>query len=195
MLIDILNFILYYAAHFYISVLFLRFLMQLFRADFHNPMAQLVLKLTTPVLKYPRRIIPGWKGMDISSIIISFIIMLLYLAFKYYIARDIAGLPQSFELSSIKFIASAVIQLIYHFHIIYIFALILQAIISWTQTGAYNPVSSILHSITSPFLNPIRKKLPQDTGIDFSPLILTIVIFIILKILTNIHVRLIGFPF
>ena len=49
----------------YILVVMLRFLLQLVRADFYNPVSQFVVKVTTPVLTPLRRVIPGVGGLDL----------------------------------------------------------------------------------------------------------------------------------
>ena len=58
----------------YILVVMLRFLLQLVRADFYNPVSQFVVKVTTPVLTPLRRVIPGVGGLDIASIILMWLL-------------------------------------------------------------------------------------------------------------------------
>ena len=65
-----LNFILINLFDVYIMIVFTRFLLQLLRADFYNPVSQFVVKATTPVLKPLRRIIPGYGGIDNASLVL-----------------------------------------------------------------------------------------------------------------------------
>jgi len=53
---------------------------------------------------------------------------------------------------------------------VFMFAIIVEVIISWMNPGSYNPVSSLLHSLTSPLLRPIRHLIPPIAGIDLAPL-------------------------
>ncbi|MBV1928161.1 MAG: YggT family protein, partial [Gammaproteobacteria bacterium] len=55
---------------FYTILVLLRFLLQLVRADFYNPISQFAIKLTSPILNPMRRVIPGWAGVDVSSLIL-----------------------------------------------------------------------------------------------------------------------------
>ena len=57
----------------------LRLLMQLVRADFHNPVSQFVVKLTNPLLKPLRRVIPGLFGIDMASLVVLLALQVLEL--------------------------------------------------------------------------------------------------------------------
>jgi YggT family protein len=74
---------------------------------------------------------------------------------------------------------------------IYIFIIVIRAIISWVNPDPYNPIVQLLYKITEPVLRPIRRILFRSVGnirIDFSPLIAIILLSIIRRIL-------IGMPF
>lgn len=74
---------------------------------------------------------------------------------------------------------------------IYIFIIVIRAIISWVNPDPYNPIVQLLYKLTEPVLRPIRRILFRSVGnirIDFSPLIAIIVLSIIRRIL-------IGMPF
>lgn len=54
---------------------------------------------------------------------------------------------------------------------IYMWLIIIRALISWVNPDPYNPIVRFLVSVTEPVLYPIRKRIPLFGGIDFSPLI------------------------
>ena len=54
---------------------------------------------------------------------------------------------------------------------VFIFAIVIQVIISWVNPGTYNPVNALLHSITRPVLAPVQRLIPPISGIDLSPLV------------------------
>ena len=54
---------------------------------------------------------------------------------------------------------------------VFIFAIVIQVIISWVNPGSYNPVNALLHSITRPVLAPVQRFIPPISGIDLSPLV------------------------
>lgn len=147
----------------YITVVMVRFILQRVRADFYNPISQFIVKVTNPPLIPLRRIIPGWGGYDIASIV-------LMLALQS-IAFTLLLLIRGSELGPLAVINLAFAELISMGFNIFIFAIIIQAIISWVNpAGHYNPVGSILHSLSEPMLRPARKIIPPISGIDLSPL-------------------------
>jgi YggT family protein len=59
---------------------------------------------------------------------------------------------------------------------LYMWIIIARAVISWVNPDPYNSIVRFLISVTEPFLYPIRRRLPFMGGIDFSPVILILVI-------------------
>ena len=55
----------------------LRFLFQLVRADFYNPISQFIVKITKPLLNPLRRIIPGYRGWDFASLVLAWLVLAL----------------------------------------------------------------------------------------------------------------------
>jgi len=60
----------------YILAVMLRFLLQLVRADFYNPISQFLITVTNPVLRYLRRWVPGYAGIDWPSIILMLVLQI-----------------------------------------------------------------------------------------------------------------------
>jgi len=60
--------------HLYITALMLRIILQWVRADFYNPVSQFIIKITNPVVKPMRKIIPGLWGIDLATLIIVLIL-------------------------------------------------------------------------------------------------------------------------
>jgi YggT family protein len=59
----------------------------------------------------------------------------------------------------------------------YIWIIIGRAIISWVNADPYNPIVRFLYEITEPVLSRIRRVIPVFAGgIDFSPMILILII-------------------
>ena len=53
--------------------LVLRFILQAVRADFYNPFSQAIIKITDPLIRPSRRIIPAIGGLDIASLLLALI--------------------------------------------------------------------------------------------------------------------------
>lgn len=62
---------------------------------------------------------------------------------------------------------------------IYMWIIIISALISWVNPDPYNPIVRFLHSVTDPVLRPIRRRLGLSMGIDISPMIVILVIMFI----------------
>lgn len=150
----------------YITVVMIRFLLQLVRADFYNPLSQFVVKVTAPPLKYLRSIIPGFKGIDFASIVL----MLLLQFTQLWLITLILDVKVNLIGLSILSIAE-IIGLGLN---VFLFTIFVQIIISWINPGVYNPVVSLLYQLNEPLMRPARKLLPPVSGIDLSPLLVII---------------------
>ncbi|MBK9131691.1 MAG: YggT family protein [Gammaproteobacteria bacterium] len=159
----------------YILLVLLRFLLQLARADFYNPICQFLVKATNPPLKPLRRIIPGLWKIDLASVVLLIALQMCALwLLDLAIGRSpsIAGL---FVLSTAALLALTLNT--------FLVAILIQVILSWFGPGSYNnPVFSILYSLNEPLLGPARRLLPSMSGIDFSPLLVLVAVQL-LKIL------------
>ena len=158
-----LNFIVTNLFDLYIMIVFTRFLLQLLRADFYNPVSQFVVKSTTPILKPLRRIIPGYGGLDNASLA-----LMVVLVFAKLIAWGFINYQQMIPLAPLMllFLKSTALIIINYFTLI----LIVGAIMSWVVQG-YHPIASVLFQLADPLVGPVRRILPPMGGIDFSPMI------------------------
>lgn len=69
---------------------------------------------------------------------------------------------------------------------IYIFIVIARALVSWVSPDPYNPIVRFLHNATDPVLYRLRRLLPFSTGgIDFSPMILIFLLYLVQGLLVN----------
>ncbi len=59
---------------------------------------------------------------------------------------------------------------------IYMWIIIISALLSWVNPDPYNPIVRFLYSVTEPVLRPIRRRLGGFMGIDISPLIVILII-------------------
>ena len=150
----------------YVFIVLLRFLLQLTKADFFNPISQFVVKVTSPVLKPFRRIIPGLWGLDIASLVLAWLLKSLELM----LITLLVGIDAPLLLAltwSIPQLVALVIN-------IFLFAILIQVILSWVNPGGYNPAASLLYSLTEPLLRPARRLIPPIGGLDISPMLVMI---------------------
>jgi YggT family protein len=75
--------------------------------------------------------------------------------------------------------------------IFYMWVVIAGAVLSWVSPDPYNPIVRFIHNLTEPVLYRVRRWLPFGfTGIDFSPLVVLLVIIFLRTFLVNSLVRL-----
>lgn len=153
----------------YLLFVMLRFILQTLRADFYNSICQFLITVTDPMLKPLRRWIPGYIGIDWSSIILLTLLQLLEICL---IALLIDGhLPSAISIPII--IVSKLLELLVW---IYIFVIMIQVIISWIQPSSYSPLTILLYQLSNPLTSFVRRQIPITGGIDWSPFVILILL-------------------
>lgn len=156
---------------FYITIVLLRFLLQLSRADFYNPISQFVVKATRPLLNPIRKVVPGIGAFDGASIVLAVLLQTLV----YVLIAVMAGAA----LTWVNFIAWSAVMVLNLTVQIYFWAVIAMIILSWVAPGSYHPAVQLLHQITEPVMRPFRRLLPPVGGLDLSPILLFLVINVV----------------
>ena len=148
----------------YLLIVLLRFILQLVRADFYNPLSQFTVKATQPLLKPLRRIIPGFGGLDLASLALAILVQLVLMVLVILIA---GANPAAVGLQLLVWAIIAVTSL---FLKIFFFAMIISVILSWVAPGSHNPGAQLVNQICEPLLAPFRRLLPNLGGLDISPI-------------------------
>lgn len=171
----------------YAFIVMLRFLLQWVRADFYNPVSQFVVKVTTPILRPLRQVIPGVAGMDIAALVLAWLVKTLELTIVALMV-----LPDANPLWAFIWALPALVSLIIN---ILLFAVLIRVILSWVNPDPYHPVAGLLEKLTEPVMGPARRMLPPIAGLDLSP-VLVMVGLILLEMLLIPPLNLItGSPF
>lgn len=152
----------------YILIVMLRFLLQWVRADFYNPVSQFIVKATQPVLGPLRRVVPGVAGVDLAAVVLMFALKFIEL----WLVMGLLGISPQIAGIAVLCVAE-LLGLIIN---VFIFAILIQVIISWVNPGMYNPVMGLLHSLNEPLLAPARRLIPPISGLDLSPI--AVIIFL-----------------
>ena len=156
----------------YATVVAVRFVMQVVRADYYNPLAQAIVKMTDPLLKPLRRIIPSIKRYDTASVLLCFAVLLVKLLVFKALSLGVAptmgtGITVS-QLPYSVMIIIAFLDLIHQFFNVFIFALIIMAIMSWFPGSTANPAYGLATSISAPVLKPLQRLIPPIGGLDLT---------------------------
>nr|WP_314560530.1 YggT family protein [uncultured Pseudomonas sp.] len=156
----------------YLLIVLMRFVLQLVRANFYNPLCQFIVKATQPLLKPLRRIIPSLFGLDMSSLVLAILVQLALMALTLLLTYGTTG-------NFAQLLVWAIIGVTALFLKIFFFALIISVILSWVAPGSHNPGAELVNQICEPALAPFRRLLPNLGGLDISP----ILAFMVLKLL------------
>ncbi len=156
----------------YIGAVLIRFLLASVRANFYNPLSQFLVKITNPVLVPLRRMIPAIGKVDTAAIVLALGLTIV----KVFLMVGIKGIGVDF----ISVFVYAVLELVRNIIHIYIFAMIVQAVMSWVGNSYGNPLADLLYSLTDPLLRPIRNVIPPIGMVDLSPMIAILLLYVVL---------------
>jgi YggT family protein len=167
MLTTALNFLITTVLNLLTMLFLLRFVLQLVRASFNNPLSQMVVTLTNFAVKPIRKILPSWGKFDLSTLFLAILTQFLLQMCLVWL-RDF---PLSVAGQSVwaGIVGMSFLGVFRTFLDIFFYALLLQVILSWVNPQS--PVSGVLNSLTKPILGPIQRVLPTASGIDFSPIV------------------------
>ena len=146
----------------YLLIVLLRFILQLVRANFYNPLCQFAVKATQPLLKPLRRVIPSMFGLDMSSLVLALIVQMALFA--------VILLLSGYSVDVLFLAPWALIGIFALFLKILFWAMIISVILSWVAPGSHNPGAELVQQITEPVLAPFRRIIPTLGGLDISPI-------------------------
>lgn len=155
----------------YAFIVVLRFLLQLAKADYYNPISQAVARLTNPPLRPLQQIIPRAGRVDLSALVLAFAVKLVTLFALVSVAGHSLGL--------VSLLIYALVGLLNTILTIYFWAVIGAVIISWVAPNSYHPAPQLLLQLTEPLFALARKVIPPIGGLDLSPILIFLVIQIV----------------
>jgi YggT family protein len=156
----------------FLIAMLLRFILQLVRADFYNPISQFIVKVTNPLVLPARKIIPGYGGLDVASLVLALVLQVVGIAAVIFLRFGAVPGPLLLLLGGALGVIALLVQ-------IYFFALLAMIILSWVAQGSRHPAILLLYQITEPVMAPVRKMLPSMGGLDFSPILVFILINVV----------------
>ncbi len=172
---------------FVLLIILLRFLLQLVRADFYNPISQFIVKATNPILMPLRRIMPSVGSLDIASLLLLYAAEVLLIAAIFWVSGS-SFIPWA---SLFIWAPVAIFSLILN---LYFWGLILVVIASWIAPNSYNPALILVNQLIEPMMRPVRRILPNMGGLDFSPLVAFLIIQLTEILILGPIVNALGIP-
>jgi len=158
-----------------LMILIMRIWLQWVKADFYNPLSQFIVKASNPIVVPFRRIIPGLGGIDLSTLIIAYIVATL----KFVTLAALAGE----SLGILAFYIGLLVLIKQAGYLLFII-MIVMAIMSWVVQG-YNATLMVFSQLTQPLLNPIRRIIPNLGGLDLSMIVAFLLMNVVNIFLSN----------
>lgn len=165
----------------FMMAVLLRFLLQISRADFYNPITQMVVRVTDPGVQLFRRFIPGFKGVDFATLVFALLVQCTLICVLILIA--------GFDLPGVGLVLTWAIGGMINFILdIYFWALLVSIVSSFIAPFSEHPALVLVRQLTEPIMAPFRRLLPSMGGLDLSP----IFVFLTIQILKIVIVAPMG---
>lgn len=171
----------------YLMLVLLRFLFQLVRADYYNPISQFIAKATNPLLMPLRRVIPGFFGVDFAALVLALILQWLLIQ----LVLVLAGYGLLYPLRAVVWAAIGLMSMVLS---IYFWGLIISIVASWVAPFSNNPALVLVRQLVEPVMTPFRKLIPPLGGIDITPIFAFMVLHVLNQYLVPALGRSVGMP-
>jgi YggT family protein len=166
----------------YLGVLILRLIMQMVRANFRNPFAEAILKLTNPLIMPLRRVLPPMGKVDTATVVA----IVLFAVFKVALLMLVMGGSILFAPVALLFIVVRTLVLAVLW--LYVILIFFYGIAGFLMQGGSSPIYEVLAYVCDPLLNRIRKIIPSIVaGLDLSFLWAIIALQALIILIGEIH--------
>ena len=157
------------------TLLFLvRFLLQACKADFYNPISQAIAKGSDGLAAPLRKLLPKTGNYDLATLILAWLMSIIFMV-----------LITQASLGAISYLGAGLIRLVSILIDFYWWSTLLLVIASFVSQGNYHPALSLLDELLSPLMTPLRNILPTAGPLDFSPMILILMLSIVQQALPS----------
>jgi len=157
------------------TMLFLvRFLLQACAADFYNPISQAIVKGSDSIAKPLRSLLPNTGRYDLASLLVAWLMGIIFIAL---VSLGSMGITQ--------YLLGGIVRLISILVDFYWWSTLLLVIASFVSQGNYHPALSLLDELLSPLMTPLRNILPTAGPLDFSPMVLILMLSILQQALPS----------
>lgn len=158
-LIDIVNF----AGTFYCYLLAARLLLQIAQADFYNPISQMIVRFTGPLVHPLQKMVPHMGRFNTAAFLVLIVIQVAMTALEFLANSVAMNFLALIVIGAFRAIESAVYVYLFSFFIIFV--------TSWVAPGSSHPGITLVYQIAEPLLRPVRNLIPPLGGLDFSIMI------------------------
>ncbi len=154
----------------------LRLLAEASRADFSNPLCQLIYRLSNPVLAPIRRVLPNWRRINLAALLVAWLLMLI----ERVLLSTLSGpFPGFLSLAVLSLADLLDFVLVFYLVVIFVWSLL-----SLFQTDRRHPLLRLIGNLAEPPLRPLRGRVVAG-GLDFSPWLAMVVLELLRLLLVN----------
>lgn len=152
----------------YLAALMLRVLLEAVGADYYNPVCQVLLKITEPLVGPLGRVIPRLGRINTAAVILLLIVQTIAVVSILAIG--------GYAIDPLQALVIALFRLVRLLLVMYLVLIIAEVILSWVGGAMRHPIIPLIYQLTQPVLAPIRRVIPAIGGLDLSPLVAIIAI-------------------
>ena len=160
-----------------------RFFMQWGRVSFRNPIGHFVITFTDWAVMPARRIIPGLFGLDMASLLLAWVVQILYVLIETSMGLPVSS-PLFIPLLGLAYLARMATYLV-------LGIVIVSVVLSWV--GQQAPIAYVFNELSRPFLAPFRRLIRPLGGIDLSPLVLLLALQVVLLVIEYLRRNMLQF--
>lgn len=161
----------------YLFMLMIRLILFWNGANYFNPITQVIIRFTQPVIERIRCAIPNYRKFESST----FVVILLVEMVKYFlVGLFMAGFTNNIFALALLSLTDFLRLLLNTFF----YAILLQALLSWIHAGS-TAVLELLTILTAPVMRPFKRLIPPIGGMDFSPIPAMIVLQLLIILVVN----------
>jgi YggT family protein len=168
-LLNAVAFLLGLAFDLVVALLVLRVMAEACRADFHNPLSQLIYRYTNPVLAPLRRIVPNWRRINLAALVLAWLALVLKRLLLFALGGLLPQIPGLLLL--------ALADLLDFVLLVYIVLVFAWSLLSMFAVDQRQPLLRLMDTLVAPVLRPLRGKLIAGS-IDFAPMVILIALFL-----------------
>tara|TARA_B110000879_G_scaffold32724_1_gene44929 strand:- start:132 stop:719 length:588 start_codon:yes stop_codon:yes gene_type:complete len=154
---------------FYLTIVMLRFLLQLVKADFYNPISVFIVNATQIPSGAIRNFLPPFRSFDLASLVLALLVQ--WLIIQLTLTINDLGVVSIFMALSWGLVGALKITLN-----IYLYGLLAIIIVSWVAPQSQHPAIVLIQQIVSPAMRPFKRILPSFGALDLSPMLLFLVL-------------------
>jgi YggT family protein len=157
------------------TLLFLvRFLLQASGADFYNPISQAVIKGSDPLAAPLRKLLPSTGKFDLATLLLALVMGVVFVA-----------LISMGRLTISQYAIFGIVRTLSVLVDFYWWSMLIIVIASFVSQGNSHPGLSLLDQLVDPLIRPIRSILPSMGPLDFSPMVVILMLSIAQRSLPN----------